>query len=753
MHLRVLHLNGTEWQLGQSAPERNPFRASWEECQQIGDWIPAVVPGNVRADLVRAGRLRELCFAQQSREAHWVDDHCWWLIRSFALSHAEGERVHLVLRGVDYISDLFLNGHHLAHHEGMFSPQIHEITHLLRPDNRLAVRILGSAWLPNDRSSIPEKALNIIEARFGGLSSSYPQRRDTVKCQMGFGWDFSPPLRTMGIWDDVFAILSGAVLIRDVTSTTTISHESAVVEVGVELDAGTDQRVGIRCTLAGETFDCPAVATEQVVELPAGVSRHALRLPVANPNLWWPWDHGRPDLYRLTIEVLDGARILDAASHCIGLRQVELSGRTLYVNGHRVYARGANWVPASILPGCVGASDYESLLRLARQANMNMLRVWGGGLREKRAFYDLCDRLGILLWQEFPFACAFLTRYPRSASYLDQVESEARAIVRDIRHHASVVLWCGGNEFSPERNQPLVAALSAAVADEDPSRPFLAASPANGDSHNWNVWHRFHPPSAYRRDGARFASELGLQAPPDATALSRFLPAEHLWPPGPSWSHHGAGLHKLWRYARPFLASGEVTLESFVLACQRAQANGLQIAIEHFRRQKANGNGGILVWQLNEPWPAISWALVDHYLQAKPAYEVVQRLFSPILVSLEYTLQRYGAGDTFQARVWIINDTAQALPDCQLDVVLWDGQSRVAEHNARSLVIPADSAATYDLLAWRLPRCDEPRLSCLLTTGLQTLSTNEYDLSIHDDIRPSISQRVRAWLSGLVTAV
>jgi beta-mannosidase len=198
----------------------------------------------------------------------------------------------------------------------------------------------------------------------------------------------------------------------------------------------------------------------------------------------------------------------------------------------------------------------------------------------------------------------------------------------------------------------------------------LPASPVAGDSHTWKVWHQFRPPSAYRDDLASFASEFGARAPPTAEALRRFIPPAELWPPGPSWSYHGAGLQKLRRYAKPFLTGEKITLDSFVQASQRAQAYGLQIAIEQFRQRRAHGRGGVLVWQLNEPLPAISWARLDHARQPKPAYHAVQRLFTPLLVSVGYRLRPYKPSDAFGADVWILNDRAEAIPGCHLELVL-----------------------------------------------------------------------------------
>lgn len=754
MSRRVVTLNGADWRLGQAPPDANPDRAAWDELDRISEWLPATVPGNVQADLIRAGRLPDPTVGRQNEIAQWPDDHCWWLVRDLSLAQApEGNsktrQIHLVLRGVDYISDLFLDGRHLGRHEGMFSPQVYDITGLSEDKSRLAVRIAGSRWLPRNRSSRWEKVLNRIEAAGSPALGRFPDRRDTLKCQAGFGWDFCPPLRTMGLWDDVSLIVSDGLFIREVASRPSFDDDGVRLKVEVEIDAPLPRRAQIRCRLSGETFSGEPLVTERTVELTPGTSRYLAELAVTRPRLWWPWDHGCPDLYRLTVEVLDGDQILDCREELIGLRQVEMDGWTVRVNGRRVYARGANWVPADLLPGRVTEADYRALLTLARQANMNMLRVWGGGLREKRAFYELCDRLGILIWQEFPVACAFLTRYPRSPEYLRLAEAETRAIIRDLQNHPSVVVWCGGNEFSPRRNAPLIEALKQA-ADGDTTRPFLPVSPFGGDSHNWQVWHGYAAPAAYRRDTARFASEFGLQAPPSVAALRRFIPEGELWPPGASWSYHNAGLRKLQRYARPFLGTRQVqetSVEAFVQASQRAQAYGLQIAIEHYRRSKAKGCSGALVWQLNEPWPAISWALVSFYRELKPAYELVKRMFSPVLVSVNYALEHYHAGDPFNAEVWIINDGGNPLPACHLEVTLLDQGGQPVDRSVHTLEVAADSATIVGRIKWTLPEGDGWWVVCRLEQAGRLVAENEYDLAVHDGLGPSLGQRLWQWLT------
>ena len=750
MTRQIVDLTGTDWKLAQAPADSTPEHAEWDELEQVAGWLPATVPGNIRADLERAGRLPNLFVGTQARDSRWVDDHCWWLVREWSQGPSPGERVHLVVRGVDYVWDLFLNGHHLARHEGMFSPVVLDISDLLGGENRLAVRVVGSRWLPSRRNSPWNRFANLAESKVTSIGQRYPHRRDTLKCQMSFGWDFAPPLRTMGIWDDIYAVVSEKVFIQDVGVGQQIEDDRARLTMSVEVDTIAARPALLRCVLEGESFEAEPIVAEKPVELESGMGRIDLELQVPQPRLWWPWDQGSPDLYRLTAEVWDGDRCLDSHTQTLGLRQAELDGWTLRINGRRVYARGANWVPADILPGRVGEEDYAELLALARQANMNMVRVWGGGLREKQAFYQGCDRLGILVWQEFPLACAFLGRFPRSPEYLRLVESESEAIVRDLRAHPSVILWCGGNEFSPERNQPVVDTLRRSAGTLDPDRPFLAASPAGGDSHYWKVWHGFHPPSAYRHDDTLFASEFGLQAVPDRETLERFMPAAELWPPGPSWNYHGAELDKLRRYARPFLQDSEPDLDGLIVASQRAQAHALQIGVEHYRRAKARGGAGVLIWQLNEPWPAISWALVDHYRRPKIAYEVVKRLMNPVLVSLEYPLRRYRVGDELTVGIWIVNDSHENLPGCQLEVTLWASSGGAIERYSQALDVAADSARELDRVRWTLPPGAGWRLMCELVQDGQTLVVNDYDLTVHDDIGPTAGQRLWSWLSSLV---
>ncbi len=725
----VISLNGADWCCAQSNLQ-SPEVAEIERLES--QRFAATVPGEVRLDLLRAGRLKDDPFYGCNNDAsRWVEEQDWWYWREFDLELQPGQRAWLMLHGADYFSWTYLNGELLGEHEGMFSRQIYDITQRLRGRNRLAVRFLAPARFPRKRSTRWEKFLNRWEQRFLDVACD-PDRRDALKCQMSYGWDFAPELRTIGLWDDVELAVTGDVTLFDVQVRARLAQGLARLMISFDADAVTAGPVTFSLSLAGQTFESDPVTLSFQAILPAGRSRQTGEIDLPDPRLWFPWDHGEPNLYTLTVEAQREGRALDRVAESVGLREITLKRNpgsppgavdwTFVVNGQPVYLRGANWVPADAFPARVTGADYGAWLDLARRANLNVLRVWGGGLREKKAFYDLCDRLGLLLWQEFPLACAFITHYPRSAGYLELVEAETREIVRQVRNHPSVMLWCGGNEFNPKTNHPVVEVMRRVVLAEDGTRPFQPVSPACGDRHNWHIWHLYRPPEEYQEDKAQVMSEFGLQSPPALESLKRFIPSDELWPPGPSWKYHRAQRAKLEHYAAPlpsFDALGE-----FVSASQRAQARGIQIAVEHARRRKY-ATSGFLVWQLNSPWPGIDWAVVDYYRVPKLAYERLKQAAHPLLVSLDYALRRYSPGDVLTADVWVINDWARDFPGCRVEIALQD------KRQVFDVSVGPDSASVVGRLQWTLPEGDG-RVTCRLVQGDRMLSENHYDLAEYD---------------------
>ena len=538
-------------------------------------------------------------------------------------------------------------------------------------------------------------------------------------------------------------------------------------------------------TIAPEGF--PAPSKQETLDLDLNLNLNlSLNLDLPSARLWWPWDQGEPNLYRVTVRLLDDTGVLDEASQVVGVRTVARSefpdgGKWRWlINGRPVFLRGANWVPADVLPGRVTEDDYARLLGMARDAGINFLRVWGGGVREKRAFWDICDRLGIMAWQEFPLACAFLDHYPRERAYLDTLAAEARGTVQALRNHPSLIAWCGGNEISPRRERLPLAALARVLAEEDPARPWIPASPCDGDLHHWQVWHGFAPWTDLAGLDAPFMSEFGLQALPDAATVAEMFPTgAPATLDDPRWVERKAQIDKLRHYAGldagpstgsgPGLAGSRPGLAAAIAATQRAQATALQVGIEacRLRRetlsrraelrgrrslpQRRRGRlhqrqlralrplgvlrclrgelhrcGGVAFWQLNEPWPAVSWAVIDRGGRPKAAYEMLRRAYQPILIAARFPWRRYAAGDVFRAEVWLVNDGPEAWQGCCAEALLDD----TVVWTAADVSLPPACAAPIGELVVRLD--DVPRVLALdLRCGEIALASNRYDLAVH----------------------
>ncbi len=737
------NLGGGDWRLGYLKGHDQERAASVFDVQQVQRWVDARVPGNVRGDLMRAGALPDLFFGDECQRHDWVNDCFWWYEKRLTVERERGQRVFVDFRGVDYRSVVFWNQSRLGANEGMFTRLLYEVTNHLADSNMLRVRIAGSKYLPSPRLSWLDACWRPLASRLQG-SRAYPDRFATLKCQMSYGWDFAPDLRTMGIWDDVFLHVSGPVFLERLALTAEVRDDGREAQLAVRMavNSAAAGEYTVEISVAGDTCDAP----EQTFRFPAyfRAARDVVErtVTVSQPQLWYTWDRGPQAMYRVTVRVWDGAVLVDELSERFGFRDFRLSRNadaptlepdwTFTLNGQRLFVRGANWVPADSLPGRVEDRDYDELLTLAREANINTLRVWGGGLREKETFYQRCAELGIMVWQEFPLACAFLDRFQRHEAYLAVVQQEVAAIVKAIHNAPAVVLYCGGNEFSPRRNEPVVEVIRRVVNTLDPQRPFFEASPRAGDTHNWFVWHNFANPYTYEHDTSQFVSEFGLQAPPHEESLRQFLPEAALWPPGKLWALHGAQLDKLERYAKPMGAYAD--LRGLIAASQRAQAQGLQIAIEHARRRKPKCSG-VMFWQFNEPWPAISWSVVDFFRRPKLAYETVRRCYAPVLASVCYPRRRYWPGDTVPLAVWIINDTPERLTDCRLELYMHGDEGRAFSMAFTLDEIPPDSVEQPLAFDFVLP--DRPDLTLHVDLGREgkQISANQYDLGVFDDLQ------------------
>jgi beta-mannosidase len=747
---RIVNLGGTAWRFGRVPGRPLEFRS--DDRAQVEEWLPATVPGNVRSDLLHLGRIDDPFFGTNNEASQRVDEYDWWYTSPLDVRLDDGERAFLCFEGIDYISAVWLDETELGRHEGMFSRQVYEITEFaIHSGSQVAVRIWGSSSLPPRHLEWWEKLWSPLARVLDRGNDPFPDRSATLKCQMSFGWDFAPRLRTMGLWDDVTLMITRGIVLSDLFVQAHPEEARARINLAATIDSDARQRAiaEIRMRPRGD-ISPKNQRWEFPLALQTGRQMTALELVLPETRLWQPWDRGEPGLYDLELRIVCDGEAVDSVRETFGIRTVGLAPNpgtqrgdenwTFLLNGQPEFVRGANWVPLDALPGRVRREDYQATITMAKEAGINLLRVWAGGLREKKAFYDLCDEQGIMVWQEFPLACLLLGHFPRSERFRKLLRQEATAMVRQLRNHPSLALWCGGNEFSYRRNRRIVDTLEEVVAAEDGTRPFRRTSPGRGDTHNWLVWHGKAPISEFQKDNSPFVSEFGLQSAPGLSSLSRFLPRENIFPPDDLWRYHCVQMEKLQRYVNP-LFSG--SWEEWVTATQRAQAHGLQVAIEHFRRRKYR-TSGTMFWQLNDPWPAISWSIIDHYGQPKLAWERLKSLYGPVLVSLEFPLRKYATGDLFRARVWVVNDLLTPFRDCLLEVLL-NGRHL----SSVTVSLPPDSCQQVGWVESALGE-DAQELLMVLWHGGRILSSNEYDLSYYDPsharLRDVLYHRIVQWL-------
>lgn len=845
MTRRVLDLSTLSWQFG--CVERQPFSAQpTDDRAAVAEWLPARVPGDVRADLIAAGRIPSLDTPEGIAAGAWVDQRDWWYRTTLPVTLADDELAVLEADGIDFYSAIWLDGQLLGTHAGMFSrqtvvlaPALKTRTPGLAPNrsqlrsklrhpsssamvsgaacttaphlpgpHELAIRIWGAGALPRQPNPPWRRAARWLLGRVSPGVEYFPDRLLTPKAQFSFGWDFAPRVLSTGIWDEMRLVVTRGAYIEDVWVRAGIKgtegsqgtqgtegtegteegdatgREGAVrVEVRLAIREGAVRPTQAAIVIEPENFSGPAHRETLDLNLSLNLS---LNLDLPAMRRWWPWDQGEPCLYRVTVRLWGEEGVLDEVSRVVGVRSVRReplaggNGWRFVINGRPVALRGANWVPADVLPGRVTRADYERLLGQARAAGINFLRVWGGGVREKRAFWETCDRLGIMAWQEFPLACTFLDHYPRdrvssadgdrpfrnrgfsrflpptvlpakasspgplfasrhtshrevhaveslassatsgASNYLDLLASEARGMVRALRNHPSLIAWCGGNEINPGRERVPLAAIRRVLADEDPDRPWLPASPAAGDVHRWDVWHGFAPWTALQKERAALVSEFGLQALPDpATVAEMFPDGAPRDLADPRWPSRKAQVAKLLHYAGPDAAG---SLDRAIAATQRAQAAGLQAGLEAGRLRRAD----VIFWQFNEPWPAGSWAVVDRAGRPKAAYEMLRRCFQPVLIAARFPWRRYAAGDVFAAELWLVNDGPVGRAGCRAEAVL-EGEIVWAQGG---VALPAAGTARLGSFAVALAAAPQA-LTLRLACGDETLATNRYDLTVH----------------------
>lgn len=614
--------------------------------------IPAVVPGTVHTDLMARGLIEDPYEDSNELAIGWIGSTGWVYTTEVAPFGDEAERVDLVLDGVDTVAEIRMTGATLGHTSNQFRSYRFDVTGRTRETATLEVEFTAP---------VPYADAMSLELGYRPQVNKHPYNT-MRKMASNFGWDWGPDLSTCGLWRGARLHAWSTARLAAVHPLATLEGADGHVRLRIEVERttpGEGETLGLEVRLAGSL---------SVLELGPGMTRGEWDLVVPDVEVWQPVGRGVQALHDLEVELTDGSGTrLDRWRGEVGFRTVELDTTadevghrfTLRVNGEDVFVRGANWIPDDAFPHRVGPERYRRRLEQAAAANINLLRVWGGGLFETEEFYEICDELGILVWQDFPFACA---AYAEEEPMWSEVEAEARENIPRLAAHVSLVLWNGSNEnlvgFAdwgwPARLEGrtwglryYTDLLPRLVAELDGSRPYIPSSPwsvddslhpndvDNGSTHLWRVWNDLD--YTHLRDyRTRFAAEYGWQAPATWSALKESISDDPLTPESPGmWNHQKAlgGNDKLTDGLVPHLRLPD-SMEDWHWAMQLNQALALEVGITHLR-SLAPLCAGSVVWQLNDMWPVTSWAIIDGYGREKPAYYALRHAYAERLVSVQ----------------------------------------------------------------------------------------------------------------------
>ncbi|MDP3263898.1 MAG: glycoside hydrolase family 2 protein [Tabrizicola sp.] len=603
--------------------------------------VSMALPGDGISALHSAGVIPDPYWGRNEYDCRWVSERDWVARRSF--DHAGGA-VDLVIEGLDTVAEVRLNGTPVLQAANVHRRFRVDVTgHLRRGANEIEIRFRSPV-----QAAAEQQAEMPFRIPYQEVNGPIPNANMLRKQQCDFGWDWNIALGQFGVSGKI-ALEPNGPRIADIIVTQTHRDGVAEVALAVHVDGVSD----VTATLCGVTASAP---------VRAGVARMSLRIDT--PQLWWPAGQGAQVLHDLTVTG-GGA----STTRRIGLRAMHLrsepdaAGRSfgVEVNGRAVFARGANWIPADALNGRITVEGVRGLLQSAVDANMNMLRIWGGGRYEPDWFYDLCDEMGLMVWQDFMFACHL---YPSTSEFLAEVDAEVRDVVARINHHACLAVWCGDNEligaltWFPEsrkdRDRYLVnydrlnRTVEAALYSVLPGANWWPSSPSpgplafgdawhddsSGDMHFWSVWHEGRDFDHYRDVSPRFCSEFGFQSYPSMQTIRRFADPVDFNIAAPVMESHQKNPGGNARIAETMFRSFRfpVDFECFVYLSQVQQGIAIKTAVTHWRSLKPHCQG-TLYWQLNDTWPVCSWASLDHGGNWKLLHHMARHFYAPVLVT------------------------------------------------------------------------------------------------------------------------
>ena len=634
---------------------------NWQFKNTIDEkWYDAIVPGCVHLDLLENKLIPNPFVRNNEKKLQWIAEENWTYRLHFVPEKEilRNKNKVIFFEGLDTYADIFLNGIKILSSNNMFHPWEKEISEILKNGvNELEVCF---------RSPTKE-----VSAQMRQLTYQLPADNDqagktspfTRKAPYHYGWDWGPCFVTSGIWRNVSLIGWSDWHVKR-SSITNCELESSIAHLLFELEivSEADEEVSI-------VIEEPKaqITIESSINLKNGNNFFREKFSIANPKLWWPAGHGEPFLYNFNITIQTSKNQIKIPIKT-GIRDVYVERKEdkvgksfeIHVNGKPIFAKGANWIPADSFTTRLNKNDYASLIASARDANMNMLRVWGGGIYEPDVFYELCDEMGIMVWQDFMFACSM---YPAHPEFLESVKVEAEYQVNRLKTHPSIVLWCGNNEIAiawhgwgwkeelpssvwEDYAKIFHEVLPEVCINSDSKRLYWPSSPGyttklpknnqiygSGDNHYWGVWHGGDGFDAFEKNIGRFLSEYGMQSFPEMATIMKFADKEDLDINSEvmlARQKASLGTGNLIKYIKDYLTM-QSDFAALVVSSQITQALAIKTAVETHRRSMPFCMG-TLYWQFNDCWPAISWSSLDYYGNWKALHYHAKRFFKPIII-------------------------------------------------------------------------------------------------------------------------
>ena len=693
-------------------PSIQEINSNWEfKSSDSNNWKTASVPGNIYTDLLNHKIIPDPFIKTNEDKVQWVSTKNWEYKTSFKVkpNQFNKENISLTFNGLDTYSKIYLNNQLIGQTDNAFRTYIFDIKKHVKKENELRIEFSNT------------NSIEIKKEKENPYKLPEGKRIYTRKAQFQYGWDWGPKLNTSGIWKSIKLSTWNNLKFENIyIKQQKVTSENANFQIELTINSTTKKSVNIFTSANKQS-------QTNILQLKKGTHTYKIPFDIKNPKLWWTHNLGTPHLYQFDFQLIENNSIKDQKSIKKGIRTIKLitkkddKGATFHfeLNGKPVYMKGANYIPQNSFQNKVSDNHYKKLLSDVVTSNMNMLRVWGGGIYENDIFYDLCDEKGILIWQDFMFACAM---YPGDNNFLENVQQEAIDQVTRLRNHASIALWAGNNENSEGWHRwgwqdgrtkkeketiwkdylavfdsilpKTVANLNSEINYWESSPKYGRGNPKyefEGDAHDWWVWHDAAPFEHFEEKVPRFMSEFGFQSFPSIETINYInqhknidLKTEAI----KSHQKHSRGFQLIDEYMqRDYnLPTND---EDYVYVSQLLQAKGITMGIEAHRRAKPY-NMGTLYWQLNDCWPAISWSSIDYFGNWKALQYKAKKSFENVLISSKIE------NDTI--KTFIINDTFEGIQD-DLTLELQDFKGNIVWSETKKVNVASNSSEEFHQLS------------------------------------------------------